>query len=125
MKHQTEKTLAYCIAAILLAMGIVCYAAYPEKPEEPIRIMMKSTAENVLFEHQGHTSEDGYGIACLDCHHAWDEDPEIKPMSCSECHEKDSEDPIKRFDALHQQCIGCHEDDGTAPTECTDCHRRS
>jgi hypothetical protein len=123
MKRQTEKALAYVIAAALFAIGVVCYAAFPEKkPDEPIRIMFKSTAGKVLFDHKQHTWEDGYGIDCLDCHHAWDEDPEIKPVSCTDCHEKDGEDPIKRSDALHQLCIGCHEDDGTAPVACSQCH---
>ena len=123
MKRQTEKVLAYVIAAVLFAIGVVCYAAFPEKkPEEPIRIMFKSTAGKVLFDHKQHTWEDGYGIDCLDCHHAWEEDSGEKPLSCTECHPVDSEDEIKRSDALHQQCIGCHEDDGTAPTDCTQCH---
>jgi hypothetical protein len=123
MKRQTEKTLAYVIVATLFAIGVVCYAAFPErKPDEPVRIMLKSTAGKVLFDHKLHTGEDGYGIDCIDCHHAWDEDPEVKPVSCTECHEVDSEDPIKRSEALHQLCIGCHEDDGTAPTDCSQCH---
>ncbi len=123
MKQRTEKSLAYCIAAILFVVGIVSYAAFPErKPEEPIRIMLQSTAGKVLFSHKGHTSEDGYGLDCTDCHHAWEEDSGEKPLSCTECHEIDSEDPIKRSEALHQQCIGCHEDDGTAPVECSQCH---
>lgn len=123
MKQRTEKSLAYCIAVILFAVGVVSYAAFPErKPEEPIRIMLQSTAGKVLFDHKEHSSEDGYGIDCIDCHHAWEEDSGEKPVSCSECHEIDGEDPIKRSEAFHQQCIGCHEDDGNAPVECSQCH---
>jgi hypothetical protein len=26
--------------------------------------------------------------------------------------------------AFHKQCIGCHEDQGMGPTECSGCHLR-
>ena len=122
MKRLTEKAFAYVLVAALFAIGVVCYAFSGTKPEEPVRIMFKVTAGKVLFDHKGHALEDGYGIECVDCHHAWDEDPDVKPVSCTECHEIDGEDPIKRSEALHQQCIGCHEDDGLAPVECSQCH---
>ena len=123
MEIKSEKIIAYCIAVALFVIGVVCYAAFPQRsPEEPIRIMFKSTAGKVLFDHKEHTWEDGYGLDCTDCHHAWEEDEGEKPESCTECHEIDGEDTIKRSEALHQQCIGCHEDDGTAPIECSQCH---
>ena len=125
MELRREKIIAYCVAAALFVIGIVCYAAFPEKqPEVPIRIMLKSTAGKVLFTHKEHTSEDGYGFGCTDCHHLWEEDEGEKPLSCGECHMKESEedDVPKLSDALHQQCIGCHEDNGSGPMECSDCH---
>jgi hypothetical protein len=177
MELKKEKIIAYCLAIVLLIVGVVCYAAFPDKsPEEPIRIMFQSTAGKILFDHKGHTSEDGYGlecidchhewteeaeqkpgscgichlvepieteegkeffdhdmhadeddgygIACIDCHHEWDEDSGDDPVSCSECHEDESTDDnsIKIMDAFHMQCIGCHDDDGTAPTDCSGCH---
>ena len=124
MQLKTERVIAYCLAIILFVVGVVCFAAFRyEGPEEPVRIMLKSTAGNVLFDHKEHTSEDGYGLECTDCHHMWEEG-EAKPDACGECHEVDSEDPINRLDAFHIQCIGCHEDDGTAPAEeeCDKCH---
>jgi hypothetical protein len=122
MDLKTEKIIAYCLAIGLFVVGVVCYAAFPVKaPEEPIRIMLKNTAGNVLFDHKMHTSEDGYGYGCVDCHHLWENDGK-KPEACGECHMTDGEDPIKRSEAFHQQCIGCHENDGTAPTLCAACH---
>jgi hypothetical protein len=122
MDLKSEKTLAYYLLAILFVIGVVCYTAFAHKaPEEPIRIMLKSTAGNVIFDHKMHTSEDGYQYECIDCHHAWDEGEE-KPEACGECHEVNGEDSLKRSDAFHQQCVGCHEDDGTAPVECSGCH---
>jgi len=122
MEFKTEKTVAYCLTAILFVVGVVCYAAFPEKmPGDPIRIMLTNTGGNVLFDHKEHASEDGYGLACADCHHMW-EDEGNRPQSCTECHEVDGEDPMKRSDALHMQCIDCHKEDGTAPAECAGCH---
>lgn len=125
MELKSEKFIAYCLAALLLVIGVVCYAAFPAKTaEEPIRIMLNSTAGKVMFSHKVHAGEDGYGIECVDCHHVWEEDSGEKPVSCGECHEAESEeeDMPKRSDALHRQCIGCHEDDGTGPVECSKCH---
>ena len=122
MEFKTEKPVAYCLGAILFVVGVVCYAAFPEKtPREPIRIMLTSTGGNVLFDHKEHASESGYGLACTDCHHML-EDEGARPKTCTECHEVDGEDPMKRSDALHMQCIDCHKEDGTAPAECSGCH---
>lgn len=124
MKVKTERIVAYCFAVILFIVGMICYAAFPQKaPEEPVRIMLKSMAGNILFSHKAHTSEDGYGIACDDCHHLFEDDG-TRPSACGECHDVDSEEeePLKRSEAFHVQCISCHEDTGTAPTECAACH---
>jgi hypothetical protein len=125
MELKREKIIAYCAAIVLFVVGMVCYAALPEKqPEEPVRIMFQSTGGKVLFTHNIHTSEDNYGFYCIDCHHYWDEDPDVKPVSCSECHmtESEEEDIPKRSDALHDQCMGCHEDNWGGPVECSGCH---
>ena len=125
MELKTEKIIVYGAAIVLFVVGVVCYAAFPEKkPEEPIRIMLKSTGGKVLFTHKEHNSVDGYGFDCTDCHHLYEEGEGVKPEACGECHEADSEeeDVPKRSDAFHTQCIGCHEDDGTAPNECSQCH---
>ncbi len=120
MSSFREKTIVYWLAAALLAVAVVCYAAFPRQPEDPVRIMLINSAGNVLFDHQGHAAPDKYGYLCLDCHHAMDEGE--RPTSCGECHEPEGQDPIKRSEAFHQQCIGCHQEDGTAPVECAGCH---
>jgi len=74
----------------------------------------------VLFDHKVHTSEDGYGYECVDCHHTLEDEGE-KPESCGECHEPDAEE-MKRSDVLHSQCIDCHDEHGTGPVNCDDCH---
>ena len=123
MELKKEKIISYYVAAALFLIGVVCYAAFPEKkPEDPVRIMLHSTAGNVLFTHKEHTSENDYGFECTECHHLWEEEEGSKPVKCGECHLEDSEEEPNRMDAFHQQCIGCHEDDGTAPIDCSACH---
>ena len=45
-----------------------------------------------------------------------------KPEACGNCHEPDSEDPVKRSDAFHLQCKGCHEEYGAGAVNCSECH---
>ena len=124
MEVKTERIVAYGLTIVLFVVGIVCYAAFPLKaPEEPVRIMFKSTAGSILFDHKVHASTSGYGIACVDCHHNLEDEGE-KPAACGDCHEIDSEDPVKRSDAFHTQCQGCHEDSGAGPVDCSACHVR-
>ncbi|HDZ90401.1 MAG: cytochrome c3 family protein [Deltaproteobacteria bacterium] len=121
MEVKTERTIAYCLAAVLLVVGVICYTALAKKaPEQPLRIMFKNTGGKVLFDHKEHLSEAGYGFECADCHHTM-EDPEEKPESCGECHTEDGEDGPKRSDAFHQQCKSCHEEGG-GPVKCEECH---
>ena len=123
MELKKEKFIAYGLTVVLFVIGVVCYAAFPDqKPEDPVRIMFQSTAGKVLFTHQMHTSEDGYGYECVDCHHLFEGGEGEKPEACGECHLVDSEEEPKRVDAFHQQCIGCHEDNGGGPVECSQCH---
>ncbi|MBN1625467.1 MAG: cytochrome c3 family protein [Deltaproteobacteria bacterium] len=125
MKLKTEKTIAFFFAGALLIVGIVCYAAFPQRsPDMPVRIMFKSLAGNVLFSHTEHVSEDYYGYECTDCHHYYDEE-DPGSISCSECHMTESdedEDIPKRSDAMHSQCIDCHKESGGGPDECSECH---
>jgi hypothetical protein len=119
MTSKNETTLAFALAAILLVVGVVCYAGFPkEAPDVPIRMMLKTTAGSVLFDHSNHTEEGDYGFACDECHH----EEQDETMSCSGewCHGPDSEPT--RSDALHINCKGCHEDSGAGPVECSACH---
>ena len=146
MSSLKERKLAYGLVGILLVVGVICYAAFPVRaPAEPNRLMLKAVAGNVLFAHQTHASETGYGIDCQECHHH-PEEGEAEPMACSACHqipEEGQEAPeacldchditevedtefIKRSDALHLNCIGCHDafgkGPGEGPEQCASCH---
>ena len=127
MFSKVELKRAYGLAICLLFVGVVCYAAFPnKKPHDPIRLMFDVTAGKVLFDHKTHYSDTGYGISCGDCHHTLTEDEYADAQSCSECHAPDEgdEEVPKRADAFHQQCTGCHEQYGAGPTEkeCSACH---
>ncbi len=146
MTSKKHRMIVYGVAAQLLIIALVCYAAFPvEAPEEPIRLMYQTQAGKVLFDHKTHTGEKGYGLDCYDCHHHTPDDeagliacsdchtaaPEegVIPEGCLECHDEadveDAEYP-KHSDALHQQCWQCHEEYETGPTsssdDCSKCH---
>ena len=117
-----EFKLAGGLAVVLFITGVLCYSVFKVPvPEEPVRMMFKGSAGNVLFTHQEHAQD--YDLECISCHHNI-EDDEI--YNCSECHESGSSgedmDPMSRTDALHAQCIGCHEEAEAGPVECAACH---
>jgi hypothetical protein len=142
MFSKKELKLAYGVAACLLVIGVISYAAFPLKaPEEPLRLMYTVAAGNVLYNHKMHTAEDGYGLSCFDCHHH-PVDDESSLIACGDCHTppaegeavnetcldchdeseiEDAEVPA-RADAFHLQCINCHKDFEAGPSECTGCH---
>jgi hypothetical protein len=127
MFTQKELKLAYALAACLLVIGAISYAAYSLKtPTPPLRMMFRTTAGSVLFDHQTHSSPKGYGLSCGDCHHTLSEGEYENAEACSACHDPDegTEDTPKLEDAFHRQCIGCHQQFGAGPVECAQCHVR-
>jgi hypothetical protein len=153
MTPQKELKLAYSLAVALLIVGVLSFAAFPAKtPDEPIRIMYKSVAGKVLFDHKTHRADSGYSLACEDCHHHFEfegssgidgEEPVVQacavchpfkpkeqayPESCMECHDEEDLDEdvevTKRTDAFHDQCEGCHQETEIGPVEerCNWCH---
>jgi len=147
MTSQKELKLAYSLAVIMLIVGVISYAAAPaQTPDKPMRIMYKTVAGKVLFDHKTHAIETGYGLACTDCHHH-PEDPEDEeealkscgvchqvppegekfPKSCLDCHEPDEIEDSEistKADAFHNQCESCHKESGVGPEEnrCNWCH---
>ncbi len=124
MAFNKELRFAFILAVVLFIVGVISYAAFPLKaPEQPIRIMFKSIAGNVLFDHKIHSTVSGYGISCRDCHHMLDQGS-TDAQACIQCHEPNSEDPSvpKRSDAFHRQCINCHQQIEAGPKECNSCH---
>ena len=144
MTSKKDLQLAYGLAIVLFVASVLSYAytAFSAKPPaEPVRIMYKSVAGNVLFSHKVHTSEIGYSVSCYDCHHHPEGDEaslracgdchdlpiekDTFPESCAECHENDEiegTEMVKKGDAFHNQCIACHQEVGAGPEECSQCH---
>lgn len=126
MASKNERQRAYTMAIILLVAGVLGYIVFSApSPEEPVRLVYRSTAGNVLFDHLTHAADDGYALSCEDCHHTMEEDGEV--LLCVECHEADLEDEDipNKTDAFHDQCSGCHEDfeeAGPIESECEKCH---
>jgi hypothetical protein len=125
MFSRKELKRVYGLTICLLVLAVASYAAFPVKPpKRPIRIAFPSAAGKVMFDHNRHLAEAGYALACGECHHTLAADEIEQAGSCSECHqpEEGSESVPKRADALHQQCIGCHQEYGGGPVECAQCH---
>ena len=142
MTSKKELQLAYGLVIVLFVVGVLSYAAFSAKtPDQPVRLMFKSVAGKVLFDHKTHTDDSGYGISCQDCHHHPEEDEtdfracgechslppegETLSMSSADCHEPDEiegTEMIKKGDAFHSQCIDCHKANEAGPEECASCH---
>ena len=125
MGSKNDLQLAYGLAVILFIVGVISYAASSAiPPDPPYRMMYKTAAGKVLFDHQTHAMVDGLAISCGDCHHTLSEDEYDQVTSCSECHEAESHDESvpARTDAIHQQCIDCHKEYEAGPVECSSCH---
>lgn len=118
MTAKVELLFVYGLAFVLLIIGVVCYAAFPkEAPEEPIRLVFRSSAGNVVFDHKAHSVD--YGFYCEDCHHYEQDDG---GMGCGGeyCHGPNT--VPTRSDAFHANCQGCHEESGAGPVDCSTCH---
>jgi hypothetical protein len=80
--------------------------------------------KNGKFNHDVHSKD--IGLACSDCHHEYEEGSGVEPKLCSDCHEPGGDDDamLNHREALHKQCIGCHEESGIIPgkKDCAGCH---
>lgn len=147
MTPKRELQIAYGLIIVLFFVGVISFAAFPAKtPDEPIRLMYKTVAGKVLFDHKTHSADSGYALACLECHHHPEEpdDPEevlLKcdychqtlekgknwPESCLDCHDEDEledSEMAKKSDAFHSRCESCHLEAEVGPEKerCNWCH---
>jgi hypothetical protein len=67
--------------------------------------------------------------SCKTCHQL--EEGETLPYACGDCHDPadvEGQAKIMKYqkidDAMHSQCIGCHEDYGVGPVACNECHAK-
>jgi len=106
------------VIMIAIAVATVFAAAMAVAGDPPDQITIEKSGDKysaVTFSHAGHAET----IDCLACHHASKTKEEIK--GCLECHGKDASASNAK-DAFHDNCRGCHKDEGQGPTGCRDCH---
>jgi hypothetical protein len=125
MFSRQELKRVYGLTVGLLVIAAVSYAAFPPaKPQRPIRIAYETVAGKVIFDHHLHQAPKAYGLSCGECHHTLAPEEYDQAGSCTECHNPEEGDEAmpKRSDAIHQQCIGCHQEYGAGPIDCAQCH---
>ncbi len=61
--------------------------------------------------------------SCDKCHHKDEADPQKPHLACWRCHGKDDFAGIPKLEkAVHDRCIGCHEERLAGPLTCNGCH---
>lgn len=82
---------------------------------------------DVHYEHHSLLESEPDNYSCKTCHQV--AEGETVPVACEDCHDPfEIEDQVKIMkyeksdDAMHGQCIGCHEDYGAGPVACDECH---
>jgi hypothetical protein len=83
--------------------------------------------KDIHIEHHQLMIDEPETWSCKDCHQLGE--GETVPYACSNCHDPadiEGQAKIMKFqkitDAMHDQCIGCHEDYGAGPVSCDACH---
>ncbi len=77
-----------------------------------------------------HTKHAAVTQDCAVCHHYRPLDETASEfVRCSACHQepfkKERPDRLGLKAAYHQQCMGCHQEKGQGPTDCTGCHSKN
>ncbi|MFP4629451.1 MAG: acidic tetraheme cytochrome c3 TmcA [Desulfohalobiaceae bacterium] len=81
-----------------------------------------------VFVHDEH-NEQAEIQDCSVCHHVYEDGEKLEgamsvDQSCADCHslEPNQDNSLGLMDAYHQQCIGCHQQEGEGPLACGECH---
>lgn len=91
---------------------------------------MKAKKALVDFSHAKH---DEAKVACVTCHHTWDQKSDVKSCSAAGCHDQPGKKEKNSFYfAFHDKksdasCVGCHKKmkkagNKTIPVACKSCH---
>lgn len=135
-----RKTLATCMASLLLLCGAITYVFAADPGPEQITLATEGSKKPkpAVFPHKQHQDA---GISCAECHHSmvdgkqvpYTEEQEV--AKCASCHNpdvlegrlsgKNKLDTIKG--AAHGNCLSCHKQVATdtgnkALKKCSTCH---
>jgi hypothetical protein len=125
MIKRSENLIAIVLIFLLAIIGIAGYAF--EKPQKFIRMVYKTKGGAVILDHRFHSSEEGAGLECSECHHNYDpDDQEGSEMNCRKCHfeDKDIAEEACAEAPVHKRCIGKNCVDCHGAEECGLCHKQ-
>lgn len=124
MLHLPRQTVFAAVLVLLAAGGVFTFSVLTICTAEEVGC--KGSRGPVAFDHDFHMA----GYDCLACHHVYDREHNniLDPaelyagnpvIRCAACHDRNAD--IDRQEAFHEQCIGCHYEDG-GPKLCGECH---
>lgn len=90
-------------------------------PTDGFEVVQRPAA---VFVHDEHNALAGV-TDCWVCHHMDgepDPDQSSEGIPCSSCHPETNPDGTPLMQAYHEQCKGCHEQEGKGPLACGQCH---
>lgn len=105
-----------------------CSDCHQQQGDDDMPGLMDAAHQRCRDCHQAMFDAKPATDGCSNCHELNDPETLDKPYArCSRCHDR----PVKQLvpttgDAFHQQCMGCHKDQGAGPygqNACNQCHR--
>ncbi len=137
---QKKHFVLVCITVALFSIAFIAYTLPESKPKIPVRILMKNSGGNLIFEHQKHHEQKQ--LPCTKCHHESSSNLlEAQVLACSACHPTHFgtqyiQNHSKLF-VTKEHCIRCHHTDFSslaydhqehieiAGDDCQTCHHSS
>ncbi|MEW6078070.1 MAG: cytochrome c3 family protein [Thermodesulfobacteriota bacterium] len=121
--HGEEASFRACDTCHLSALPkkepAICAECHPLSKDEHVK--------DVHYEHHVLMENEPDTWTCKKCHEL--AEGETIPAACGDCHDPEEVEGQakimtyqKSVDAMHAQCIDCHEEMGSGPTACEACH---
>ena len=119
------------LIALCLVVGMA-FVSTPAWSQDEMTVVENSAFINPqrppsVFEHDLHNETAGIDD-CAACHHVYEDgqlvaDESSEDQRCSECHDLDEIDGQPGLmQAFHRNCKGCHDEEGSGPVMCGECH---
>ena len=126
MRIKRHYLLAAAAAALFLLPTLLAFA----QDDDLMQNVSRAAFENperpaAVFLHDDHNEKAGIE-ECYLCHHDDGSNPDpdnsTEGTPCADCHELNPDEGTSLMDTYHTQCIGCHEERGSGPVACGECH---